>query len=186
MGSADERAQKQNMSGGDAHKAAEHQQQQQPQQSAAQLQQPATAMQEHDRTASSNWTTTAHQRCNAVRRVRTNQARAARSTQPEHQRTENHKRTEGRMQQHIGLLTCFFLQTCLSFILYSTDMTELLLRVQPTGMPRSNAPFQHPMQPQDDTCPQKAYQHRAICPQHGCNLGETVTALGLSGPSIRG
>ena len=61
---------------------------------------------------------------------------------------------------HIGLLTFFFLQTCLSFILHSTDMAELVLRVQPTGMPRSNAPFQHPMQPQDDTCPQKAYQHR--------------------------
>ena len=57
-------------------------------------------------------------------------------------------------------MRCFFLQTCLSFISYYADVAEFVLRVQPTGMPRSNAPFQHPMQPQDDTCPRKAYRHR--------------------------
>ena len=61
---------------------------------------------------------------------------------------------------HIGLMRCFSLQTCLSFISYYADVAEFVLRVQPTGMPRSNAPIQHQVQPQDDTCPRKAYQHR--------------------------
>ena len=53
-------------------------------------------------------------------------------------------------------MRCFSLQTCLSFISYYADVAEFVLRVQPTGMPRSNAPIQHQVQPQDDTCPRSS------------------------------
>ena len=70
------------------------------------------------------------------------------------------RRADVSCMRHIGLMRCFSLQTCLSFISYYADVAEFVLRVQPTGMPRSNAPIQHQVQPQDDTCPRKAYQHR--------------------------